>query len=75
MNTNLLGIPQTIKDNFMEIIDIVGKYPDSECKQLLSCLALKYNILPKHILCGNGADDLLYRLIFTMRQNVLLLWN
>ena len=67
VNTNSLGIPDTVKENIGVLNDIVGIYPDPECRHLISCLAEKYNIPEEHILCGNGADDLLYRLAFTLR--------
>lgn len=67
VNINPLGIPDLVKDYLMHINGIGNRYPDSECKQLRDLLAQKYKIHPENILCGNGADDLLYRLIFAVK--------
>lgn len=67
VNTNFLGLPKAVKDNFNAITDVAGGYPDPKCKHLISCLSSKYNISSKYFLCGNGADDLLYRLIFATK--------
>ena len=67
VNTNSLGIPRAVKENINAIADISGVYPDPECNQLTACLSKKYNVPATHILCGNGADDLLYRLVFAVK--------
>jgi threonine-phosphate decarboxylase len=67
VNTNSLGIPRTVKENMNAIADISDVYPDPECNQLTACLAEKYNVPATHILCGNGADDLLYRVVFAVK--------
>ena len=67
VNINPLGVPNAVKRQFAEISDISGAYPDPECKYLCSLLAEKYHINAGQILCGNGADDLLYRLVFAVK--------
>ena len=67
VNINALGIPKAVKENIQEITDVLHVYPDPECKYLTSCLAKKYNISEDQILCGNGADDLLYRLVLSVK--------
>ncbi|MCI8423341.1 MAG: aminotransferase class I/II-fold pyridoxal phosphate-dependent enzyme [Lawsonibacter sp.] len=67
VNINALGIPETVKQQLPNLSDIAGVYPDSGCKYLSSCLAKKYHIRTSRILCGNGADDLLYRLVFAAK--------
>lgn len=67
VNINPLGVPDTVKRRFAEIAEISGAYPDPECKYLCSLLAEKYHINDGQILCGNGADDLLYRLVFAVK--------
>lgn len=66
VNINPLGVPDTVKRRFAEIVEISGAYPDPDCKYLCSLLAEKYHINYGRILCGNGADDLLYRLAFAV---------
>lgn len=67
VNINPLGIPKTVKQQLSKLSDIAGVYPDTDCKYLSSCIAEKYNINADTILCGNGADDLLYRLVFALK--------
>lgn len=67
VNTNPFGISERVRESLAEIVDILEFYPDSDCGRLRGMLADKYNISKDSILCGNGADDLLYRLIFAER--------
>lgn len=67
VNINPLGVPDTVKQQFAKIAEISGAYPDPDCRYLSSLLAEKYDITADKILCGNGADDLLYRLVFAVK--------
>lgn len=67
VNINPLGVPDTVKRQFAKITEISGAYPDPDCRFLSSLLAEKYHINTSRILCGNGADDLLYRLVFAVK--------
>lgn len=67
VNTNSLGIPDTVSKNISRMINVVGFYPDTDCKTLVAALAGKYKIPSSSLLCGNGADDLLYRLVFALK--------
>lgn len=67
VNINPLGVPDTVKRQFARAAELSGVYPDPDCKYLCSLLAEKYHINDEQILCGNGADDLLYRLVFAVK--------
>lgn len=67
VNINPLGVPNAVKRQFAKITEISGAYPDPDCRYLSSLLAEKYHINASRILCGNGADDLLYRLVFAVK--------
>ena len=67
VNINPLGVPDTVKRQFARAAEISGAYPDPDCRYLSSLLAQKYDITAGQILCGNGADDLLYRLVFAVK--------
>ncbi len=73
VNTNALGIPDTIRPNLSSLIKAVGFYPDPNCSTLSAALAEKYKISSNFILCGNGADDLLYRLVFALKPHKALI--
>lgn len=67
VNTNPLGVPAAVTDKFLKQKKISECYPDPDCKLLVSCLEEKYKVSARHIVCGNGADDLLYRLVFAVK--------
>lgn len=67
VNINPLGVPDTVKRQFARAAELSGAYPDPDCRYLCSLLAEKYRIDTGRILCGNGADDLLYRLVFAVK--------
>lgn len=67
VNTNPLGVPATVTDKILKQEKISERYPDPDCKLLVSHLEEKYHVPTRHILCGNGADDLLYRLVFAVK--------
>ncbi|SFH33280.1 L-threonine O-3-phosphate decarboxylase [Lachnospiraceae bacterium NLAE-zl-G231] len=73
VNTNSLGIPDTLRENFSHLISVVGSYPDTDCVTLSTALAEKYKISSNSLLCGNGADDLLYRLVFALKPHRALI--
>ena len=73
VNTNQLGLPAAVSQNISQLINIGGFYPDTDCNVLSAVLATKYNLSSTHFLCGNGADDLLYRLIFAVKPNAALI--
>lgn len=66
VNTNALGLPRTVRQ-MADWADAAGRYPDPDCRALRRSLAEKYGIDPSRILCGNGADDLLYRLVLALQ--------
>lgn len=73
VNTNPLGLPQVVREHLNELSDIAGAYPDPDCKVLRSRLAEKYHVSSDCILCGNGADDLFYRLVFAAKPHRALI--
>lgn len=73
VNTNPLGVPELVLQKLPEIAAITKFYPDPDCNRLRTMLADKYNISKNYILCGNGADDLLYRLVFALKPRKALI--
>ncbi len=61
VNTNPLGMPATVSglEKYQKLNEF---YPDSECTLLRQKLSEKYLVNAENILCGNGADDIIYRL-------------
>ncbi|GFI61478.1 threonine-phosphate decarboxylase [Clostridiales bacterium] len=73
VNTNLLGIPDNVIKYVSEGLEKCASYPDPECSRLRQLLAEKYMLPQSFFLCGNGADDLFYRLVFAMRPSKALI--
>ncbi len=72
VNLNPYGMPEGVKAALREKIDTFQSYPDPACRALRAALGQTLGISPDRILCGNGADDLIYRLCFALRPRRVL---
>ena len=68
-NINPLGIPPNIKQAIINSIDSAQKYPDPECRELTEKIALKEHTKAENIVCGNGAADLIYRIVSVIKPH------
>ena len=66
-NVSPFGVSDSVRLAAAEALTDCDVYPDPFCRELRAALAEKYRILPEHILCGNGASDLIYRLAEALR--------
>ncbi|MEG1893590.1 MAG: threonine-phosphate decarboxylase [Clostridia bacterium] len=73
INLNPLGMPDEIKAAIIQNINSYCAYPDPLCRTLCAAIAHKNNIKAEHVLCGNGAADLIFRLCLALRPNNVLL--
>lgn len=62
-NINPLGMPENVKKILAENIEKFSFYPDPDCKDLIKAISEYENISAKNIVCGNGAADLIYRIV------------
>lgn len=62
-NINPLGMPENVKKILAENIEKFSFYPDPDCIELVRAISYFENIPEKNILCGNGAADLIYRIV------------
>ncbi len=59
-NTNPYGTPQGVIHAVQECLTHIDCYPDPYCRALVQAIS-EYEQVPKsHILCGNGAAELIY---------------
>lgn len=72
-NINPLGLPENVQKILSENIDIFSQYPDPDCTNLIKKISECENIPPERIVCGNGAADLIYRLIYAVKPKRALL--
>ncbi|MGN0587778.1 MAG: pyridoxal phosphate-dependent aminotransferase [Oscillospiraceae bacterium] len=62
-NLNPLGMPQSVKNALESSVSEWEKYPDPYCRRLVKKLSERENFPSENIVCGNGAADLIYRIV------------
>lgn len=72
-NINPMGMPDSVRKAFIKSADELEKYPDPYCIKLRQKIAERLNISEKNIVCGNGADDIIYRIVHSFRPRRALL--
>ena len=73
VNTNPLGMPKVINENWSDLLSLVEDYPDPENNVLLTALAKKNNLDKQSILLGNGAAELIALLAGQLRNKAVLI--
>ena len=66
-NLNPLGMPESVANALKSSVDEWGKYPDHYCRKMTEKIAEHENFSAEKIVCGNGAADLIYRIIQTFK--------
>ena len=66
-NLNPLGMPASVKNAAAAAVCGCDRYPDPFCRKLTEKLSAHENIPAENIVCGNGADDLIYRIVHAVR--------
>ena len=73
VNTNPLGIPQSVRDAMQEALAYADEYPDPENASLTQALASRLSV-PKEWLCfGNGASELFMAIVHALKPKKILL--
>lgn len=62
-NLNPLGMPLSVKKTLENSVSDWEKYPDPYCRRLTKKLSERENFPPENIVCGNGAADLIFRIV------------
>lgn len=63
VNTNPLGMPESVKRAVVEQLPAYARYPDPHCRKLRAALAAHQGIKNHDmVLCGNGAAELIFAL-------------
>lgn len=72
-NINPLGMPESVKRILARKINDFEHYPDPYCSELVREIALYEEVEEDRIVCGNGAADLIYRIVQALRpENALI---
>ena len=71
-NTSPLGMPEGVREAAAASLDGADRYPDPECRALRRALSERYGLTPEELLCGNGAADLIERLVLALHPRKAL---
>ena len=63
-NVSPLGLPEGVAQAIREALAEADRYPDPLCRTLRAALSRAEGVPPEQILCGNGAADLIFRLVW-----------
>ena len=63
-NVSPLGLPEGVAKAITAALATADRYPDPLCRALRAKLAVHEKMPMEHILCGNGAADLIFRLVW-----------
>lgn len=66
-NLNPLGMPRRVKEALQSAVSEWERYPDPFCRTLREKLSKKEQLPMEQIVCGNGAADLIYRIVAAIR--------
>ena len=66
-NINPLGLPEGVKKALTKAAGSFDVYPDPLCRDLVRQLAEQESVPAEWILCGNGAADLIFRMVFAVK--------
>lgn len=72
-NINPLGLPKGVKDAVSEALDMCHCYPDPLCRELCQAVAEQQQVPPDFLIFGNGAADLIFRLVTARKPKKALL--
>ncbi|MBR5683627.1 MAG: aminotransferase class I/II-fold pyridoxal phosphate-dependent enzyme [Ruminococcus sp.] len=72
-NLNPLGMPEKVREAVIASAAEWEKYPDPFCSKLRGKLSGKLGVPAENIVCGNGADDLIYRIVSALRPKKALI--
>ena len=62
-NINPLGMPENVRKAVLKSVDMCESYPEPYSERLVSAISEYENFPAENIVCGNGASDLIYRII------------
>ena len=73
-NVNPFGTPASVKRAVAEALDTLSFYPDAYCRALRFALSDYEEVPYEHILCGNGAAELIYSFAYAVGGTALILF-
>ena len=71
-NVSPLGLPDGVAEAITAALATADRYPDPLCRALRAKLAVAENVPAESLLCGNGAADLIFRLVLAAKPRTAL---
>lgn len=72
-NLNPLGMPKEVKEALVRSAEDFARYPDPDCTKLRQALSVYEQFPMERIVCGNGAADLIYRIVSAVHPKQALI--
>lgn len=72
-NLNPMGLPESVRQVLKHKTDAFSRYPDPDCVRLREAIARHENVSPSQVVCGNGAAELIYKLLAVKRPKRVLI--
>ncbi len=72
-NINPFGLPLTVKKALQNAENACIVYPDPYCRAVSNQIGEYEKVPPEMVLCGNGAADLIYRIVAALKPKRALL--
>ena len=72
-NVNPLGTPPEVACAIAESAERCAAYPDPYCSRVREKLAAVHGVAPEHVICGNGAAELIFQFAAALRPKTALL--
>lgn len=67
VNTNPLGIPETVKNALHKAVAVCDRYPDREAEHLRKAVSDMLHIPEEYLLFGNGASELFMAVVHSIQ--------
>jgi threonine-phosphate decarboxylase len=71
-NVSPLGLPEGVVQAIRDALPLADRYPDPLCRTLRAALSRAEGVPQERILCGNGAADLIFRLVWAVKPHKAL---
>lgn len=73
VNTNLLGISESVKKAVINSADGFGVYPDADCMHLRREIAVHEGVSGENVVCSNGAAEMIFAVVRAAQPSRALL--
>lgn len=70
---NPLGMPERVRRAAEYALSGCVHYPDPQCRKLRRAIAQREQVTDDQVFCGNGAADVLYRLLLAFKPKKILI--